>query len=95
MSVPLNFSNPRRLPDPYDRTRNDPYYLMSSGDSARLVKTFYREEFTMHGADKVAGLPDKEMVTKEFLVPVIDKAKTMGWSEVRLIGKQLLFIAEF
>lgn len=84
-----------RLPDPYERTRNDPLYLMSSNDVLKLVKDFYKENHTLWLAIAVTLNSGKEVITESSVEPIIAKAKAMGWGNVKLVGKQLKFIAYF
>lgn len=93
--VAIMSGRPIYIPDPNDRSRNDPHYLMSSNDVFRLVKTFYIEEHTFHGADQVAAAKGKDIITADIVKPIIDKALSMGWGKVKLIGRQLEFIAYF
>lgn len=93
--VAIMSGRPIYIPDPNDRSRNDPHYLMSSNDVLRLMKTFYVEEFTLYGSDQVAAAKGKDIITEDLVKPIIDKALAMGWGKVKLIGKQLEFIAYF
>lgn len=94
MSIALE---PKRvqIPDPYERTRNDPHYLMSSNDVLKLMKSFYHHECTFFGADQVKHDSGKEIITEHLIKVIISRAKEMGWGNVKLIGKQLEFIAYF
>ncbi|KAB3419311.1 hypothetical protein F9Z84_07365 [Escherichia coli] len=93
--VAIMSGRPIYIPDPHDRSRNDPHYLMSSNDVLRLMKTFYVEEFTLYGADQVAAAKGKDIITEDLVNPIIDKALAMGWGKVKLVGRQLEFIAYF
>lgn len=93
--VMIMSGRPVYIPDPKDRSLNDPHYLMSSNDVLRLVKTYYAEEFTLMGADQVAAARGKDIITADIVRPIIEKAVAMGWGKVKLIGAQLEFIAYF
>jgi len=74
-----------RIPDVGERTNNDPSYLMSSNDVLKLIKGTYP-----NGCDASGG---KEVITQYLANEIIKEATTRyGWPEVKLIGKQLLFI---
>lgn len=84
------------IPDPDERTRNDPCYLMSSNDVLGLIKLFYQDNVEQLGkmsGDMVKDSKGKSPITEHFLIPIIARSKEMGWDEVKLIGKQLLFTA--
>lgn len=98
----MHFDKKVTIPDVDERTNNDPCYLMSSNDVLKLIKGSYAEGCDASGG-KEEGSPraiildhqtsGKEVIT-EYMARGIIKEATVhyGWSEVKLIGKQLLFI---
>ena len=81
------------LPDPADRTENDPIYLMSSGDVLKLVNKFI-EKANYHAlaGNGFSEISAKRQITKEHINEILLAAKVAGWSEVISIGKQLMFV---
>lgn len=90
------------IPDVNERTNNDPCYLMSSNDVFKLIKGMYAEGCDVTGGKEEGSTraiilnhqtSGKEAIT-EYMARGIIKEATVhyGWSEVKLIGKQLLFI---
>lgn len=85
------------IPDPGERTDNDPSYLMSSNDVLKLIKTIYPENTPVEEKDILLNIltveSGKEVITQHLVDGIIKQATVHhGWSEVKLIGKQLLFI---
>lgn len=95
MSDVIVTTRPTRIPDPYERTRNDPHYLMSSNDVLKLVKCFYKEDSVLFNGVGVGNDSGKEVITDHVVEPIIKRAESMGWGKVKLVGKQLEFIAFF
>lgn len=98
----IDFVKSVRIPDVDERTNNDPCYLMSSNDVLKLIKGMYAEGCDASGGKEEGSTraiilnhqtSGKEVIT-EYMVRGIIKEATVhyGWSEVKLIGKQLLFI---
>lgn len=85
------------IPDPGERTPNDPVYLMNSDNVLKLIKGTMRPDWPVYDqiGNHVGELMDagKEVIKEEFLWAVFELAKEAGWKEVKLIGKQLLFIS--
>lgn len=92
-----------RIPDVGDRTINDPSYLMSSNDVLKLIKGMYSDGVDI--TQQIGGLSylshgklshvysGKEVIGYDLVDGIIKEATVHhGWSEVKLIGKQLLFI---
>jgi len=94
----MSFKGPSsQIPDPNERTPNDPTYLMSSENVFKLVNWFIGVNNGKY-ADTGLGTPinpisSKQEIIKENLEPIFRKGKEMGWKEVKLMGKQLLFIS--
>jgi hypothetical protein len=92
-----------RIPDVGERTNNDPAYLMSSNDVLKLIKAMYQDGCDASGdsleperfkhpiiLDRSSG---KEVITSYMVQGIIKEATVNhGWSDVKLYGKQLLFI---
>lgn len=83
----LNFGRKVSIPDVNDRTGNDPYYLMSSNDVFKAIN----DHRMFHSKDLI---PNKRNINEITVAPLINEGLTGGWSEVKLVGKQLLFISE-
>lgn len=83
----LNFGKRVSIPDVNDRTGNDPYYLMSSNDVFKAIN----EHRLFRTKDPIVN---KREINDISVAPLINEALTGGWSEVKLVGKQLLFISE-
>ena len=95
---PVNFFKSKIvcLPDAGERTKNDPTYLMSSDGVLKLIKSYYKPDWPVY--DKLGNVTplmdsNKEAIKPELIDKVIELAIEKGWSEVKLIGKQLLFIS--
>lgn len=83
----LNFGKRVSIPDVNDRTGNDPYYLMGSNDVFKAIN----EHRLFRTKDPIVN---KREINDISVAPLINEALTGGWSEVKLVGKQLLFISE-
>lgn len=85
------------VPDPGERTPNDPVYLMNSDNVLKLIKGTMRPDWPVYDkiGNQIGELMDagKEVIREEFLSATFESAKEAGWKEVKLIGKQLLFIS--
>jgi len=96
--TPFNYFKQKivSLPDAGERTKNDPTYLMSSDGVLKLIKSYYKPDWPVY--DKLGNVTplmdcNKEAIKPELINLVIKLAIEKGWSEVKLIGKQLLFIS--
>lgn len=83
----LNFGKRINIPDVNDRTGNDPYYLMSSNDVFKVIN----EHRLFRTQDPILN---KREINDISVAPIVNEALVGGWSEVKLVGKQLLFISE-
>lgn len=96
---PFIMNHTRTIPDPGERTANDPCYLMSSSDVLKLIKTFYNAEkepfYLKYSGERedihILPTSGKEIIVDLTMRKIISESKKMGWLEVKLIGKQLLF----
>jgi hypothetical protein len=98
----MHFDKTVRIPDVDERTNNDPCYLMSSSDVLKLIKGSYSDGCDASGGKEEGSLrpiilshqtSGKEVITQYLANGIIKEATVHhGWSEVKLIGKQLLFI---
>lgn len=75
------------IPDVNDRTGNDPYYLMSSSDVLKAINE-HRSRY------KREPIHSKREINDIAVAPLMNEALVGGWTEVRLIGSQLLFISD-
>lgn len=93
----MDFRKKVSIPDVNERTNNDPVYLMSSNDVLKLIKSMYPDGARLNDREEPERLSyaesGKEVITTFMLTPIITSAiNNFGWSEVKPIGKQLLFI---
>lgn len=99
----MEFRKTMRIPDVGERTTNDPSYLMSSNDVLKLIKSSFPEGVDITNGTAIAGHDDinlldyetsgKEAINEHMVKAIVKEAiNHHGWSEVKLIGKQLLFI---
>lgn len=81
------------LPDPADRTENDPIYLMSSSDVLKLTNKFI-DVTNCHSfsGESFPEITAKRQITKAHLEEIQAAGLAAGWSEVIAVGKQLLFV---
>lgn len=97
--MPEVISKPVNLPDPGERTKNDPIYLMSSNDVLKLIKGrfngkkfFVSQDHMLSGSQiEINQWSEKDHILPETVKELIDEAYQLGWMEVKLIGKQLVF----
>jgi hypothetical protein len=86
------------IPDVGDRTLNDPCYLMSSNDTLKLANQENLGDVACELDNFRAireGFLEKKHLNNRLFKFLISAAKEQGWGEVKLVGKQLLFIAPF
>lgn len=92
----IDFGKKVFIPDPGERTGNDPCYLMSSSDLLKLINQPRAEQATRLADTGVvrleASLLEKKDISEKTVSEVIAQSLVFGWSNVQLHGKQLLFI---
>lgn len=82
----IDMSRVIMLPDANDRTGNDPYYLMSSSDVMRVINSNRK----YHCQDLIQA---KREINELTVSMIVNQAKIEGWYDVRLVGRQLLFVS--
>lgn len=70
------------LPDPNDRSKNDPCIIMDTKKVLGLYNQFHDEE-------------DMQKVTQKVQDWTIAEAKKSGWDEVKFIGSQCILENKF
>lgn len=82
----IDVSRVLNIPDVNDRTGNDPYYLMSSSDVMKVINN----NLKFNCQDPIQA---KREINEMTVSMIISQAKVEGWADVKLVGRQLLFIS--